>query len=169
MLFNRNQRRVLKKNQDVDVEFAPFEASEENIKLCEKFLRKRYPQKNNDGKSYYEGFFLNRIIAGMEIRFRLQGRLVGTAIVDVGQNWMNAVYFYFDPEESTRSLGTFNILTMVETCLKLDIPYLYLGYYIEDVAAMNYKRHFNPHYLYCNGRWEKNEKGIEAKRSTIIK
>lgn len=156
MKLSRNQRRVLKKNQDITVEFAPITASEENIRLCEKFLRERYPHKNNDGRSYYEGFFLNRIIPGMEFRFRLQGRLVGTGIVDVGQNWMNAVYFFFDPDEASRSLGTFNILSMIETCLKLDISCLYLGYYIEEVAAMNYKSHFHPHYLYCgDGVWRK--------------
>ncbi len=158
MQLNRNQRRVLKKNQDLEVEFAPFEASHENIALCEKFLSHRYPHKKNDGKSYYDGFFLNRITPGMEIRYRLQGRLVGTGIVDIGNNWMNAVYFYFDPDAAARSPGTFNILTMIETCLKLDIPYLYLGYYIQEVAAMNYKSRFNPHYLYLDGAWQKRDK-----------
>lgn len=156
--WNRNQRRVLKKNRDIDIEFAPIEATDENIALCEKFLRSRYPHKNNNGRVYYEGFFLNRIIPGMEIRYRLEGRLIGNGIVDVGQNWMNAVYFYFDPAEATRSPGIYNILTLVDTCLKLDIPYLYLGYYIEEVAAMNYKSRFNPHYLYLDNVWEKRER-----------
>ncbi len=158
MEYNRNQRRVLKKNQDIDIRFGPIEASEESVALCEKFLRNRYPQKNNDGTAYYEGFFCNTIITGMEIQFRLQDTLVGTCIVDIGQNWMNAVYFYFDPDQASRSLGTFNILTMVKTCLKLDISYLYLGYYIEEVAAMNYKKHFSPHYLFLNDTWQKREK-----------
>ncbi len=158
MRLNRNQRRVLKKNQDIEVEFAPVEASAESVKLCEKFLSNRFPQKNNDGKSYYEGFFLNRIISGMEIRYCLNGRLVGTGIVDIGQNWMNGVYFYFDPVESSRSLGTFNILTMIETCLKMDVSYLYLGYYIEEVAAMSYKDRFNPHYLYRDNCWQRVER-----------
>jgi arginine-tRNA-protein transferase len=163
--MNRNQRRVLKKNKDIEVEFAPINASMENIELCEKFLNCRYPQKNNEGRSYYQGFFLNRIIPGMEIRFRLEGRLLGTGIVDVGQNWMNAVYFFFDPDEASRSLGTFNMLSMVEACLKLDISYLYLGYYIEEVAAMNYKSRFNPHYLYLNDSWQEIEKeGAVAKK-----
>lgn len=152
---NRNQRRVLTKNRDIQVEFAPIEATDENIALCEKFLRHRYPQKNNDGRAYYEGFFCNKVIPGMEIRYRLDGQLVGNGIVDVGQNWMNGVYFYFDPELASRSLGTFNILTLVETCLKLDIPYLYLGYYIEEVAAMSYKSRFNPYYLLRDGKWKK--------------
>jgi arginine-tRNA-protein transferase len=158
MRRNRNQRRVLKKNLDIDVEFAPIEANDENIALCEKFIHNRYPQKNNDGRSYYEGFFLNRIVPGMEIRYRLEGRLIGNGIVDIGQNWMNAVYFYFDPSEASRSPGTFNILTLQETCLKMGIPYLYLGYYIEQVAAMNYKSCFTPHYLYLDEVWQKRER-----------
>ena len=156
--MNRNQRRVLKKNKDLEIEFASLEGSEENIELCQKFLSSRYPHKSNDARSYYEGFFLNRIVSGMEIRFRLQGRLVGNGIVDVGENWMNAVYFYFDPDESARSLGTFNILTMVNTCLQLDISYLYLGYYIEEVAGMNYKAHFSPYYLFLDGKWKRRGK-----------
>ncbi len=150
---NRNQRRVLKKNLDIEVEYAPIEATEENVTLCERFLRERYPQKNNDGRAYYEGFFCNQIIMGMEIRYRLGGKLVGNGIVDVGQNWMNGVYFYFDPDLASRSLGTFNILTLLATCLKLDIPYLYLGYHIEEVAAMNYKSRFKPYYLLQDGKW----------------
>ncbi len=156
--LNRNQRRVLKKNQDLEIEYAPLEVNSENIGLCEKFLESRYPHKNNDARSYYEGFFLNQIIPGMEIRYRFQGRLIGNGIVDVGQNWMNAVYFYFDPDEASRSPGIFNILTLVETCLKLDIPYLYLGYYIQEVAAMNYKDRFTPHYLYLDNVWQKRGK-----------
>lgn len=152
---NRNQRRVLKKNQDLEIDFSSMELSEENVSLCQKFLNTRYPHKNNDAQSYYEGFFLNRIVSGMEIRFHLQGRLVGNAIVDVGANWMNAVYFYFDPDDSARSLGTFNILTLVKTCLQLNISYLYLGYYIEEVASMNYKARFFPHYLYVDGMWQR--------------
>jgi leucyl-tRNA---protein transferase len=156
--LNRNQRRVTKKNQDLDIEFSSLELSEENVTLCQKFLSGRYPHKNNDARSYYEGFFLNRIVSGMEIRFRLQGRLVGNAIVDVGQNWMNAVYFYFDPDYAPRSLGTFNILTLVKTCLDLNINYLYLGYYIEEVAAMNYKAHFSPRYPFLDGKWQRQGK-----------
>ena len=152
--FNRNQRRVMKKNQDLEIEFGPVQLSPENLALCQKFLSSRYPHKNNQAESYYSGFFLTSLVTCMEIRYRLAGRLVGSAIVDVGANWMNAVYFYFDPDQGGRSLGTFNILTLAEICLTQQINYLYLGYYIQSVAAMNYKSRFTPHYLYRDGRWQ---------------
>jgi leucyl-tRNA---protein transferase len=152
--LNRNQRRVMKKNQDLEIEYGPVQLSPENLALCQKFLSSRYPHKNNQAESYYSGFFLTAITTSMEIRYRLAGRLVGSAIVDMGENWMNAVYFYFDPDQARRSLGTFNILTLAEFCLNQQINYLYLGYYIQSVAAMNYKSRFTPHYLYRDGSWQ---------------
>jgi len=154
MQFNRNQRRVLKKNLDLQVEFASIEPNPENISLCGKFLKHRYGHQKCDGQSYYNSFFMNRIIPGMELRYRLEGQLVGNGIVDIGENWMNAVYFYFDPAFENRSPGTFNILTLIDTCLNLDISYLYLGYYIKNVSAMSYKERFKPYYLYIDNVWQ---------------
>ena len=79
---------------------------------------------------------------------------MGNGIIDIGENWMNAVYFYFDTSEAARSLGTFNILTMIDFCRQKNIQYLYLGYYIEDVSGMHYKTQFKPCYLRKNDSWE---------------
>ncbi len=156
--LNRNQRRVLQKNQDLEVELGPMRMGPENLALCQKFLSARYPHKNNQAENYYSGFFLTSIVSCMEIRYRLAGKLVGCAIVDVGENWMNAVYFYFDPDHGRRSLGTLNILTLAEICRAQGMNYLYLGYYIKSVPAMNYKSRFTPHFLYRGGRWRQVEK-----------
>jgi arginyl-tRNA--protein-N-Asp/Glu arginylyltransferase len=93
---NRNQRRTLKKNSDLSVHFNSVQMSEENLDLCEHFLSARYPQKNNTALGYYSGFFLNHIVTSLELHYRKEGRLLGNGIIDIGENWMNAVYFYFD-------------------------------------------------------------------------
>ncbi len=69
----------------------------------------------------------------MEIRYRIGERLLGTAVVDIGTDWMNAVYFFFDPDQSRRSPGTLNILRMIEFCRSRGIEFLYLGYWIPGV------------------------------------
>lgn len=150
---NRNQRRVRKKNSDIEVRFAQVNMDPENLELCGRFLEERYPQEFNSADGYYGGFFCNSIVDSMRVEFRLDDRLVGGSIIDLGQSWMNAVYFYFDPNERARSLGTFNILTLIGLCLEFGIEYLYLGYYIRDVRAMSYKEKFRPHELFENGRW----------------
>lgn len=153
---NRNQRRTLKKNSDVSVHFSSVQMSEENLDLCEHFLSARYPQKHNTALGYYSGFFLNHIVTSLELHYRKEGRLLGNGIIDIGENWMNAVYFYFDTSEAHRSLGTFNILTMIDFCLQKNIQYLYLGYYIKDVSGMEYKAQFNPYYLRIDDCWKIN-------------
>ncbi len=150
---NRSQKRVWRKNKDVDVSIGLIRPTMEKLALCEKFLRQRYPHEGNTAEAYYSGFFLNKITTTFEIRYKVENRLIGNGIVDIGSNWLNAVYFYFDTDEARRSPGIFNILTMINFCFNKDIDYLYLGYNIDRIPAMNYKKRFNPHFLYDNSRW----------------
>ncbi len=150
---NRNQKRVWKKNRDVNVSIGAIHPSHENMELCDRFLQSRYPNKGNTAAAYYSGFFLNRIVSTFEIRYRVKGQLIGNAIVDIGNNWLNAVYFFFDHDEAKRSPGIYNILTMIKFCLQKKIEYLYLGYNIDQISAMNYKKRFSPHFLYKNSQW----------------
>lgn len=152
---DRNQRRVFAKNRDVTRSLVPLRVTDEDLELCEKFLQARYPRENNTAKGYYRDFFLNRVVNSIQLQYRLADRLVGTSIIDIGYNWMNAVYFYFDPDEARRSLGTYNILCLVDLCREWEIEYLYLGYYIDAVPAMSYKANFRPHYLLRDREWQR--------------
>lgn len=149
----RNQKRALKKNQDVEKALAPLQPSREDYALCEKFLQARYPRESNTAVGYYRDFFLNTIVNSAQLQYRADGQLIGAAIIDIGYNWLNAVYFYFDPAESRRSLGTYNILSLVDLCREWEIEFLYLGYLIHSVPAMSYKANFHPHYLLFGNKW----------------
>ena len=149
---NRNQKRTWKRNSDLTYSVEPVKGTEENIELCNRFLDSRYP-KDNSGAKYYKDFFENSIVSSIQLQFRKDGRLVGSSIVDFGLNWLNAVYFFFDPTENSRSLGTFNILTLIEICKKRGLDYLYLGYYIDGLSSMSYKARFKPHQLLLDGQW----------------
>ncbi len=151
---NRNQKRVLKKNRDVVAGVAPLSMSQENLALLEKFLRTRFPGSNSHAEGYYTGFFITSITRCFEIRYRVDDKLIGVAVVDASTSWLNAVYFYFDPDESWRSPGTFNIQYLVNFCANQKIDYLYLGYWIENLSEMDYKRHFRPHELLRLWGWE---------------
>lgn len=151
---NRNQKRTAKRNRDISMGISNLQPDEEKISLLQKFFDIRYPGKHNSARDYYAGFFLNSSCFSSEIHFLLDDRLVGVSVTDIGKTWMNAVYFYFDPENSSRSLGTFNILHLINLCRELNIENLYLGYWIEDVKEMNYKASFFPHYLLKENTWQ---------------
>lgn len=151
---NRNQRRVVRKNRDVTAGVAPLRMSRENLSLLERYLRARFPESRSTAEEYYAGFFISAISRCFEIRYRIGERLIGVAIVDGSEMWLNAVYFFFDPEEEKRSPGTFNILNLINFCNRNRIPLLYLGYFIEEVRAMRYKKAFRPHELLIDGIWQ---------------
>ncbi len=152
--LNRSQKRVIEKNKDIQISLSPLSAGKENLDLCEKFLQARYPKEDNSARGYYRDFFLNTIVESVQLQFRIGDRLLGTSILDIGTNWVNGVYFFFDPGESKRSLGTYNILHLIKICQKLGIGYFYLGYFIKNVSAMSYKGNFNPHHLFIQKKWQ---------------
>ena len=152
---NRNQKRVWKKNRDVTAGVAPLTMSDENIALLDRFLRNRFPDGKSTAESYYTGFFITSITKCFEIRFRINDKLLGVAVVDGSNQWLNAVYFYFDPDESRRSPGTLNILHLLNFCRSHKINQLYLGYRIEGIQAMRYKSAFTPHEILINNCWQR--------------
>src|SRR3989339_49536 len=150
---SRNMRRVWERNQDLDISLGPLDVTPEKLQLLDRFLNRRYPGRANTALDYYRGFFFNSLVQSMEISFRLSGELVGVSIVDLAEHSLSAVYFYFDPVFEKRSPGTFNILYLNELARREQCEYLYLGYWIEEVAAMAYKARFRPHCLLLNGTW----------------
>ncbi|MGV1099055.1 arginyltransferase [Thiovibrio sp. JS02] len=151
----RNMQRVWRRNQDLEIQIGPISVSEEKIGLCDLFLESRYPAHRGSARDYYSGFFLNSMKNTAEITFRVGGRLVGVSIVDLSEISLSAVYFYHDPACAKRSLGTYNILFLADLAQREGMRYLYLGYWIEEVAAMRYKARFRPHYLLKAGQWQR--------------
>jgi arginine-tRNA-protein transferase len=66
---------------------------------------------------------------------------------------LSAIYTVFDPDMPERSLGVLSILQQIEFCRELDLPYLYLGYWIRDCDKMRYKTDYRPVELLVNNRW----------------
>ena len=87
------------------------------------------------------------------MEFRERGRLLGCAVTDWLRNGLSAIYTYFDPEETRRSLGTFAILKQLETVLASGKRYVYLGFWIRDSAKMSYKIRFRPAELFVDDIW----------------
>jgi arginine-tRNA-protein transferase len=159
---NRSQKRAARRNSDLLIKPGPLKPSEKDIALLQNFFETRYPGKNNNARDYYAGFFLNSSSFSIALRYFLDNDLVGESIIDVGEGWLSAVYFFFDPAASKRSPGTFNILTLIDICKEQNIDKLYLGYWIKESNAMNYKSSFRPYYLLSDNDWQK----VEDKHSS---
>ena len=81
--------------------------------------------------------------------------MVGVGYVDVLPEGMSAIYFYYDPVERDRSLGTFNVLSVLRAAADRGLPHVYLGYYVEGCRSLEYKGRFRPNeVLGPDGEWE---------------
>jgi arginyl-tRNA--protein-N-Asp/Glu arginylyltransferase len=84
------------------------------------------------------------------------------SIVDELQDGLSSVYTFFDPDLAGASLGTYNILWQIEQCRRLDLPYLYLGYWIGQSQKMAYKINFQPMEGLIDSRWQPIGQGASA-------
>jgi len=153
---NRQQRKCVNRNADIDVQIVAKIDADEHYPLYESYINARH----QDGDMYpptqtqYQDFIgrpWNSSSAFME--FRKNGVLIGCAVIDWLRLGLSAIYTYFDPTESPRSLGTFAILKQIETALAEGRDYVYLGFWIRDSEKMSYKIKFKPAELFINDQW----------------
>lgn len=153
---DRAQRRCLRRNRDLVVEVGDPDPTAEKYKLFQRYLIARHDGKMADNLEEFIEFLYESPLLTREVVFWLNSRLVGAAIIDVEPEAISTVYCFFDPEFPERSLGTLNILWSIQYCQQLEIPYLYLGYYIQDCRKMNYKARFRPcEVLDAAGHWQR--------------
>ena len=79
--------------------------------------------------------------------------LQAVVLTDLMTDGLSAVYSFFEPESGRRSLGTYMILWLVEEACKLNLPYVYLGYWIAESNKMAYKARFEPLEAFGAGGW----------------
>ena len=75
------------------------------------------------------------------------------SVTDILEQGLSAVYTFFDPELAQRSLGKFVILWQAQHCQNLNLPYLFLGYWIKGCEKMQYKSEFRPLEMLIDGSW----------------
>lgn len=75
---------------------------------------------------------------------KADGELIGVALSDVLADGYSMVYSFFAPQEDHRSFGTYMILEHIKRARQRGLPFVYLGYWIEGSAKMNYKTKFKP-------------------------
>jgi arginine-tRNA-protein transferase len=102
----------------------------------------------------YARSFVENPFPTQEWCYFIEDRLVGVGYVDDLPGGLSAIYFYYDPEERQRSLGTNNVLRVIDYARQRGIPHVYLGYYVAGCQSMEYKVRYRPNQLLgADGRW----------------
>ena len=72
------------------------------------------------------------------------GKLICVDLVDITDDGLSSVYCYYDPEYLNLSLGKFSLLNEIEIAKKLNLRWIYLGYYVKNCQSLEYKKDFLP-------------------------
>lgn len=152
----KSQRRCLKNNQDLTCTEKNAHYSDEYFELYAKYLNSRHDdgEMANPEKSEFSDFLYSNWSKTVFYEIRKDEKLIAVAVTDITTTGLSAVYTFFDPEESKRSLGTYCILKQVEKTQASSMEYLYMGYWIDNCRKMQYKTNFKPMQLFRNNQWQ---------------
>lgn len=151
----RRQRKLWNRNSDIEVSEVEDISPAQYYHLYERYISLRHA----DGDMYppsteqYLSFLSDNISTTINYAFYLKQQLIGVAVTDILTNGLSAMYTFFDPEMERRSLGSYAILWQIEQAKKMELPYVYLGYWVKECEKMNYKIDYRPLQLLINNRW----------------
>uniref|UniRef100_A0A0A1XHU7 Arginyl-tRNA--protein transferase 1 n=1 Tax=Zeugodacus cucurbitae TaxID=28588 RepID=A0A0A1XHU7_ZEUCU len=87
-------------------------------------------------------------------QYWLDDKLIAVAVIDILPYCVSSVYFFYDPDYSFLSLGTYGSLREIDLVQQLAdkvpaLKYYYMGFYIHSCPKMRYKGRLTPSYLLC--------------------
>lgn len=151
----RTDRRNLRRNSDLVVDFTPARYTDTYFDLYERYLAARHPDGGMDDPDPgdFERFLLNPWGETLFVEVRERNKVIAVAVTDAVSDGLSAVYTFFDPEQNDRGLGRYCVLQQIELCRSLSFAHLYLGYWVDGCRKMQYKVDYRPQQHFNGREW----------------
>jgi arginyl-tRNA--protein-N-Asp/Glu arginylyltransferase len=147
------QRRTLRLNSDlIATECRPW-ATAEQFELLQRYLGRRHPGGGMAAMDEvdYADMVEHTAVSSFVVEYREPsadggaGRLVGACLTDRQGDGLSMIYSFYDPEHEARTgLGNYIILDHIRRAAEAELPYVYLGYWVEGSQRMQYKIRYRP-------------------------
>ncbi len=149
-------KRVLSRNSDLKRRVNEAFATKEQFDLLHRYLTTRHMGGGMSDMDFmrYEMMVENCAVDSEIVEYRTaDDTLIACVIIDVLNDGFSMVYSFYDPTLTRRSLGNYMILDHIARCQDAYLPYLYLGYWVENSTKMQYKSKFLPNEVLAQTGW----------------
>ena len=160
---NRSQRRAWAQHAHLEASLHPLLDKAEHYQLYQRYQRMRHPDGGMDGddRESYQNFLLQSHVDSLLVEFRdpfdqaqgRQGVLRMVSVIDLLGDGLSSVYTFYEPDLPRARFGVYNVLWQIELCRKLDLDFVYLGYWIKHSRKMAYKTEYQPAQGLIGGTW----------------
>jgi leucyl-tRNA---protein transferase len=142
LTFSKSQRRVLRRNSDLDVAIGPIDIDPVTHELFH-----RHKTRFNHGVPESVFNFISRHpeaapCEAKELRVTREGKLLAISYFDIGGNSTSGIYAMFEPTITHRGLGIFTLLKEIEYSIETGREFYYLGYAYQGPSFYDYKKRF---------------------------
>ncbi len=145
----KSQRKASKRNQETQIIIQRPSLSRDHIALYNRYhawksQKDGWRHRNISQKEYFENFVDGAHDFGREVLYYRDDTLIGVDLIDIVNDGISAIYFYYHPEYAPLSLGTYSLLFQINLAKQMKLPYIYLGYWVDGCQAFAYKTNFTP-------------------------
>lgn len=159
--FSSSQRRVIKKAAKIKSYIQRPSISKLHLELFEKYHlfmkeKKGWDHTPSTAQGYYSSFVDGHNDFGYEVLYYLDEKLIGVDLIDILEDGVSSIYFYYDPDYEQYSLGKLSLYNQIMFANKSQKKWIYLGYYVKDCPSLSYKSHYKP-YITLEGKPDINE------------
>lgn len=150
---NATQRKILRRNSDLVVSACQPWSTSEQYDLLRRYLAARHPEGGMAGMDDldYADMVEQSPVKSHVVEYRepgsygRPGKLIGACLTDQQGDGLSMIYSFYDADLERRSgLGNFIIMDHILRARDAGLPYVYLGYWVEGAARMQYKTRYRP-------------------------